>query len=277
MTEHSFIKMHGLGNDFVVLDARRMPFSPSRKQILAIADRRLGVGCDQVISVAPASNNSADISMKIWNADGGEVEACGNASRCVAAFIMAEKNTQTIAIETTAGLLRAERRDDGQIAVNMGPARLDWRDIPLSQPQDTLHLDISAGPLVDPVAVSMGNPHAIFFVENIEAVDLEALGPEIETHPLFPQRVNVGIVQVLSKTSLRFRVWERGCGITPACGTGACAALVSAARRGLSERRAMLTLDGGELEIEWMADDHVLMTGPTVISFTGVLDQALLS
>jgi diaminopimelate epimerase len=279
-----FRKMHGLGNDFVVLDGRSDPralaLDPSR--IRAIADRRAGIGCDQLIVVAPPTDRSADVRMLIFNADGSEVAACGNATRCVAWLAMVESGQNSVVIETRAGLLDAESRGPSQVAVDMGPARLDWREIPLAQAENTLHLGISAGPLSDPVAVSMGNPHAVFFVEDAEAVDLEALGPGLEHHPIFPERSNIEVATILPPSTdgngrIRMRVWERGAGITPACGTGACATLVAAARRGLTPRRAELILDGGSLEIEWLPDDHVLMTGPVASSFTGLLDASLLS
>jgi diaminopimelate epimerase len=209
--------------------------------------------------------------MRIRNADGGEVEACGNASRCVADLVMRETGRDNIVIETVAGLLDAQRASGGRIAVDMGVARLDWRDIPLAEPQDTARLALSLGPLKDPVAVSMGNPHAVFFVDDAEGVDLKSLGPVLEHHKLFPERANIGVAQVIDRGRIRLRVWERGTGITLACGTGACAALVAAARRGLTDRKAIVVVDGGELEIEWLNDGHVLMTGPVAVSFTGEL------
>lgn len=273
MAEQPFIKMHGLGNDFVVLDARTAALALTSAQVRAIADRRLGVGCDQVIIVEPPEDRSADAFMRIYNADGGEVSACGNAARCIAAFIMREKNTGEAVIETKAGLLDALTADGNMISVDMGPARLDWRDIPLAAPCDTLHLDVGAGPFSDPTAVGMGNPHAVFFVADAEGAPLETFGPIIERHRMFPDHVNVGAAQIISSGEIRLRVWERGAGITSACGTGACAALVAANRRGLCGRVADVTVDGGRLRIEWLPDNHVLMTGPAAVSFTGVLSD----
>jgi diaminopimelate epimerase len=270
-----FIKMHGLGNDFVVIDARARPVAVSDAQARAIADRKTGVGCDQFIIIEPPANGVADAAMRIHNADGGEVEACGNASRCVARLLMQEKGTRRVTLDTAAGRLIAEDAGEGRIAVDMGLARLDWRDIPLAREMDTLHLDLSQGPLRDPVAVNVGNPHAVFFVPDAEVIDLDTLGPQLEHHPLFPERANIEAASVLSRRRIRMRVWERGVGITRACGTGACATLVAAARRGLAERRAEILLDGGPLEIEWLADDHVRMTGPVATSFTGTLDPSL--
>jgi diaminopimelate epimerase len=272
-----FLKMHGLGNDFVVIDARRRPVSLSSAQTRAIANRRTGVGCDQLIVVEPPRSNLADAFMRIRNADGGEVAACGNASRCVAAMILKENGGRQAILETAAGLLDAEVGDDGGITVDMGPAAFDWRDIPLAEPADTLHLEIAAGPLVDPVGVSVGNPHAVFFVDDVAAVPLEVFGPRIEHHPLFPERTNVEAAQVLSRDRIRLRVWERGAGITRACGTGACAAVAAAHRRKLTGRAVEVILDGGSLTVEWLRDNHMLMSGPIAISFSGTLDPSLLA
>lgn len=277
-----FTKMHGLGNDFVVLDARAAGLTLSRAQVRAIADRRNGVGCDQLIVVEKPKSGLADAFMRIHNADGGEAGACGNATRCVAAMLMDEKHADHAIVETAAGLLDAERAGTGAnhlplISVDMGRALLDWREIPLGQACDTLHVPVSLGPLADGVATNMGNPHITFFVADAGAIDLAALGPKLEHHAMFPERANIGVAQILSRARIRLRVWERGAGITLACGTGACAALVAAARRGLSERRAELVLDGGSLTIEWLPDSHVLMTGPVATSFAGTLDPSLLA
>ncbi len=272
-----FIKMHGLGNDFVVLDARRQRLDIGQRQARAIADRRTGVGCDQLIIVEPPVNGLADAFMRIRNADGGEVEACGNASRCVASMIMGEKQSRHAIIETVAGLLDAEAGENGMVSVDMGRIRFDWRDIPLSKAVDTKHLDVEAGPLKDPVAVNIGNPHAVFFVDDAEAAPLDIYGPIVERHGLFPEFTNVEAAQVVSRERIRLRVWERGVGITRACGTGACAALAAASRRGLTDRAAEVVLDGGPLRIEWLRDDHILMTGPVSVSFSGVLDPSLLA
>ena len=277
MTGLPFAKMHGLGNDFVVFDARHQPLELSVESVRAIADRRTGVGCDQLIVLEPAQSGRADVFMRIRNADGGEVEACGNATRCVAATVMKEKGTTRAVIETVVGLLEAESATNDLVGVDMGPVSLDWRDIPLAREVDTAHLGIMVGPLADPVAVNVGNPHAVFFVDDAEAVLLETIGPEVEHHELFPERTNVEVAQVLSAGEIRMRVWERGVGITQACGTGACATLVAACRLGLTGRAAQVRLDGGTLGIEWLENDHVLMTGPAAVSFRGTLDESLLS
>lgn len=273
----NFVKMHGLGNDFVVLDARSRPLDLGPERVRAIADRRTGVGCDQVIVLQPPQSDLADAYMRIFNADGGEVAACGNGARCVAAMVMEEKGNSHVIIETAAGLLDGEAAGDGMISVDMGPAALDWRDIPLSEPMDTLHLGIENGQLKDPVAVSMGNPHAVFFVDDANAVALETSGPAIERHALFPEYTNVEAAEVRASGDIRVRVWERGVGITRACGSGACAALVAANLRGLAGRAADVELDGGRLAIEWLPDNHVLMTGPVARTFSGTLDPALLA
>lgn len=270
-----FVKMHGLGNDFVILDARPRPLALSPEAIRAIADRRRGVGCDQFIVIEPARNAVSDAWMSIHNPDGSEAGACGNATRCVAWLLMREKGADKVVIETRAGLLDAESRGGMMVAVDMGPARLDWRELPAAEAVDTLHMGIGAGALRDPVGVSMGNPHAVFFVDDAEAVDLAALGPVLENHALFPERANIEVAQVLGDGRIRMRVWERSAGITAACGSGACATLVAAARRGLSGREAEVVLDGGSLSIEWLKDDHVLMTGPVALAFTGTLDPSL--
>ena len=272
----AFTKMHGLGNDFVVIDARVRPVALTSGQVRAIADRKTGVGCDQLIVIEPPRESLADIFMRIRNADGSEVAACGNATRCVASVIMAENGNGHALIQTSAGLLDAEAADGGLVAVDMGPAYLDWRDIPVAEPVDTLHLDINEGPLRDPVGVGVGNPHCVFFVDDAEGIDLESFGPLVEKHRMFPEYTNVEAVQIIDRAKIRMRVWERGVGITRACGTGACASLVAAARRGLTNRRAEVILDGGSLVIEWMADGHIQMTGPVATSYAGTLNGALL-
>jgi len=277
MNPVAFTKMHGLGNDFVVVDARHRPVELGAGQARAIADRRTGVGCDQVIVIEPPANGLADAFMRIRNADGGEVEACGNAARCIAGMIMREKQSRHAVIETAVGLLDAESAEDDMVSVDMGRISFDWRDIPLSDATDTLHLGIEAGPLRDGVAVNIGNPHAVFFVDDCEAVPLEIFGPIVERNPLFPERTNVEAAQIVSGDRIRLRVWERGVGLTRACGTGACATVAAASRRGLIGRAAEVQLDGGPLRIEWLKDDHVLMTGPVAVSFTGTLDETMLA
>jgi len=277
MGEIPFLKMHGLGNDFVVLDARDAPLAIGAAEARAIGDRHRGVGFDQLLVLEPPKSAGADLFMRILNPDGSEAQACGNGTRCVAALAMGERARDRIVVETVAGLLEAERRADGLVSVDMGPARLHWREIPLARECDTLHLPLRLGPLADAVATNMGNPHATFFVADAEAVDLASLGPALERDPLFPERANIGIAQVVGPDRLRFRVWERGTGITIACGSGACAAAVAAHRRGLAGRSVTVVADGGPLAIDWRADGHVLMAGPVAVSFSGRLDPALLA
>ncbi len=277
MTAIKFTKMHGLGNDFVIIDARRSTVSLTPDNVRAIAARQTGVGCDQLIVMEPPGNGGADLFMRIHNADGGEVGACGNATRCVAALLMMQDGRDSARIETGGGMLVAESRDDGMVSVDMGVPGLEWRDIPLSQPEDTMCLELSHGPVRDPAAVSMGNPHCVYFVDNLDATPVESLGSELETHNLFPEHANIGFAQILDTETLRLRVWERGVGLTMACGTGACAAVVAASRRGLAGRQVETQLDGGSLRIDWRKDDHVMMTGPAYVSFTGTLAEDYLS
>jgi diaminopimelate epimerase len=272
-----FLKLHGLGNDFVVLDGRETPIALDARQAAAIAARHTGIGCDQLIVIEKPCDKAAAAFLRIRNADGGEVAACGNAARCIGDLLMREAGSDRVMLETVAGLVEARAAGKNRVAVDMGKPRLTWREIPLARDCDTLHLPLALGPLKDPVATSMGNPHATFFVADIAAVDIATLGPRLEHDPLFPERANIGVAQILSPDTIRLRVWERGAGLTPACGTGACAALVAAQRRGLTGRKAEILADGGALAIEWRDDDHVLMTGPVAVSFSGVIDPSLLA
>lgn len=272
--ERQFVKMHGLGNDFVIFDGRADGFVPDARLAAQVADRHFGVGCDQVITLA--ASGRADLFMHIQNPDGSTAGACGNATRCVADLVLAEKGGHTLTVETLRGVLPCVREPDGRITVDMGAPRLEWQDIPLSRQADTLDVDFAvrspAGfDLRAPVAVNMGNPHAVFFVAEAEAVDLAAIGPVIEHDPLFPERVNVSVAEVQSRDRIRLRVWERGAGITLACGSAACATVVAATRRGLVDGAAQIIMDGGALDLRWGEDDHVYMTGPTALSFRGTL------
>jgi diaminopimelate epimerase len=265
-----FIKMHGLGNDFVILDARQGGLSMSGARAAALADRRRGIGCDQLIMIAPAEG--ADAAMLIRNPDGSHSSVCGNATRCVAWLLAQETGRSAITLRTGAGILTAECLPDGQVRVDMGPPGLGWRDVPLAREQDTLRIEPLEG---TPAAVSMGNPHLTFFVEGLARIDVSREGPRFECDPLLPERANVGFAQITGAASLRLRVWERGAGLTLACGSGACAALVNAHRRGLLPREADVELDGGTLRIVWReADGHVLMTGPVATAFDGQVDLA---
>jgi len=275
-----FVKMNGLGNDFVVIDARRAPLELTPDETRAIADRRYGVGCDQLIVLAPSSR--ADAFMRIYNPDSSEVAACGNATRCIAQRLMDESGSDSARIETRAGLLVGTRAG-GRVMVDMGPARLAAAQIPLAPGiADTARvpLDVSAlnAGLPDHFsAVSMGNPHAIFFVDDVDAHQLERIGPVLETHPIFPERANISLVALAGKDHLIQRVWERGAGLTLACGSGACAAGVAAARAGLTGRRVRVTLPGGDLDIAWLDNGHVQMSGGVATAFSGRLDPSLLA
>lgn len=277
-----FIKMHGLGNDFVIIDARRQPVTIGPAAARRIADRRMGVGCDQLIVLEKPRNRDAQAFMAIRNADGGASAACGNATRCVAALLMGESGTDEAVIETEAGLLLG-RGEAAGITVDMGAPRLKWNEVPLARDVDTLHLPLvvdagAAGRVADPAACSMGNPHATFFVDDVGALDIPAIGPGLEHDALFPERANIGFAQVIDRGHIRLRVWERGAGLTLACATGSCAAVVNGVRRGLLDRRVACTLDGGSLIVEWRsADNHVTMTGPVAVSFTGALAPDLLA
>jgi diaminopimelate epimerase len=265
-----FLKMHGAGNDFVVLDGRVRPVAVTAARARRIADRRMGVGCDQII-VIEVDAAGADAFMRIFNADGSESGACGNATRCVAALLAEETGARRVVIRTVAGLLPSEILGPGLVEVDMGAPGLEWGDVPLSAAMDTLHLKLAMGPVEDPAACSMGNPHATFFVDDLAHLPVESIGPVLEKARIFPERANIGFAQVESPERIRLRVWERGSGLTLACGSGACAALVNAHRRGLAGRRAVLALDGGELLITWREDGHVLMRGPAVTAFAGTL------
>jgi diaminopimelate epimerase len=272
-----YLKMNGLGNDFVIFDARAygvLALTP--QQARAIADRSQGVGCDQVIAIERSLRG--DAFMRIWNADGSEVSACGNAARCVAHVLLREPGAREQArIETAAGLLLARAAGEQLLTVDMGSPLLKWEEIPVARPSDTVRLDYTApAPFSDllhqPGAVNMGNPHAVFFVEDAAAAPVLEAGPLIETDPFFPERVNVGFAEVRGADRMRLRVWERGAGLTKACGTGACAAVVAGHRAGLCGRSVTVELDGGALEIEWRAgDDRVLMTGPVALEREGEL------
>jgi diaminopimelate epimerase len=270
----SFRKMNGLGNDFAVFDARAGGFVPGADESRRIADRNRGVGCDQVIVLTPSADEEADAFMRIINADGSEVSACGNATRCVASLLAAETGRQEVTIKTRAGLLRASVAEDGTISADMGVPRFGWEDIPLSQRFDDARvIDLNLGPLAKPSVVNVGNPHCIFWVSDADAYDLATLGAALEVHPMFPERANISLAQVIGTDALKLRVWERGAGLTRACGTGACAAAVASARKGLTGRVVTVSLPGGGLLIEWReCDNHIIMTGPAELEYEGSLD-----
>ncbi len=265
-----FRKMHGLGNDFVVIDGRAGGPRATPALARALGDRHRGVGFDQLAEILPDTDEDADARIVFWNADGTTAGACGNATRCVARLLMEETGAETVALRTDHGRLEARRRPDGLIEVNMGVPGLDWSAIPLAGPADTNALPLEGAPS----AVSMGNPHLIHFSDR--DADPAALGPSLEHHPLFPQRTNVEFARVLGPDRIRLRVWERGAGVTLACGSGACAAVVAAARRGLTGRRVEVILDGGSLLIDWR-EDGVRMAGPVTDVFEATLSSAFLA
>ena len=262
-----FIKMHGLGNDFVVIDGRETAVPAMTARLAAaLADRHTGIGCDQLIVLGPS--DSADVQMRIFNHDGGEVESCGNATRAVGLLLGAPAT-----IETLGGLLTVDPGASG-VAVDMGEPRFEWNQIPLAYPIDTHHMPVAFETLDNPTAVNVGNPHVIFFVPDCETVELDRLGPEIEHDPLFPDRINVNVATIESRGRIRLRVWERGVGETLACGTGACATAIGAMRRGLTDRTVTVALPGGELAIAWTEAGRITMTGPASESFRGSFDSA---
>ncbi|MEH6524689.1 MAG: diaminopimelate epimerase [Sneathiella sp.] len=275
MEQIPFIKMHGLGNDFVIIDGRENLPDLSVTALQAIADRHRGVGYDQLIVLEP-SMAGADVFMRIYNADGSESEACGNATRCVVNMMMDETSKDAVVVETLAGLLAGTKDSAGVIVVDMGKPSLEWQKIPLSHAQDPSHIELTAGPLSDPVGVNMGNPHAVFFVDDAEQIDLEKWGPILETDPVFPERANISVASKMPNGDIRLRVWERGVGITLACGSAACATIVAANIRGLSGRSSRLHLNGGPLDMRIGESGNVFMGGAIATSFSGHLDPTLL-
>ena len=271
----AFAKMHGLGNDFVILDwrndpGRRVPAAAAQR----LADRRLGIGCDQILVIRPSQE--ADIRMDILNQDGSLSGACGNGTRCVADLVMAETGADRISIVTDGGMLSAWRAADDQISVDMGPVFTGWQDVPLAESMDTLHVPLGVAGLPDAVCHALGNPHAVVFVEDAEGLDLARLGPQVEQSSLFPDRVNLSVLSRRDDGSFRMRVWERGVGITMACGSGACASGVAIARRGLGGDVNKIVMDGGAVTIAWQRDNgHVVMTGPVAYVASGYLSPEI--
>ena len=270
-----YVRMNGAGNDFIVVNALEAPFAPTAGEVRALAARKPGPGCDQLIAIEPST--TADAFMRVWNADGGQVETCGNALRCVGWLLTESTGKESVVIDTLGGPTTAARSGDRRVRVDMGAPGLDWTEVPLAEEMDTRGIELQVGPIDAPLlhtpgAVSMGNPHVVFFTDRQDDAFVRGSGSLIEHHPLFPEGVNVGFAKVMAPDRIRLRVWERGAGLTNACGTGACAALVAAARRGLTGRRAVIEADGGELEIDWdEGNGHVFMTGPIEIEGTGTL------
>ncbi|MXN65132.1 diaminopimelate epimerase [Stappia sp. GBMRC 2046] len=274
-----FLKMNGLGNEFVVWDARAEPVRLSPDQIRAIGDPEDGIGFDQMITVE-RSPIGADAFMRIHNRDGGQVDACGNATRCIGRLLMQEAGKDAVTIQTNAGLLHAYSTGDPfRITADMGEPRFAWNEIPLAEEfHDTRAIELQIGPIDKPIlhtpsVVNVGNPHAVFWVRDIEAYDLSRIGPLLESHPIFPEKANISLAHVLSDTEIEVKVWERGVGLTRACGTAACAVAVAAARDKRTDRKVTVHLPGGPLQIEWRtSDNHVMMTGGTEIEYEGLID-----
>lgn len=271
-----FIKMHGLRNHFVIVDGRHEPYRPDIDEIVRICDPRIGIGGDQLIVIEPPTEagyeGGALAFMRILNVDGREVEACGNATRCVAWLLLEETDSDELVLETLAGLLGCRRAGQFEVECAMGRVSMDWRDVPLSRETDTCHVGIASGPLVDGIALNIGNPHIVFFVDDIDAIDIEALAPIIQKDPLFPDEVNVGVAQLVDEDHLRSKVYERGAGLTTACGSGACVAAYSALARGLTEKRQMtVSMPAGDVVVSISDDGVATMTGPVAYCFSGYL------
>ncbi len=267
MKNIDFIKMHGLGNDFVIIDLRSQKIAISPDMAREVCDRNRGVGCDQLVTIE--SSGKGDCFVRFYNNDGSESSACGNATRCIAKLMIAETGREKVVIETKAGILECWQAENGLIAVNMGKFKNDWQSIPLSRESDTLAVDISEGGLKNPVAVNVGNPHAVFFIDNIQDFPLQNVGPKLEHNKIFPQRANIEIAQIISKKEINMRVWERGSGETMACGTGACAVGVAAYLKGFADSEVVVHLTGGDLKINIQKDHTVIMTGAAVEVFRG--------
>jgi diaminopimelate epimerase len=281
-TPIAFRKMNGLGNDFVVIDARARSVSITDAQAKAIADRKTGVGCDQLIVMENSS--LADVKMRIWNAEGGEVESCGNASRCIADIVMNEKNADSATIDTKGGFLVGKRAGKLQVTIDMGKPKFDWDQIPLSEKfEDTRHIELQVGPIDAPLmhspsVVNVGNPHCIFWVKDLNVVNLGRVGPMLENHPMFPERANIEMAKVVSRDHVIVNVWERGAGLTSACGTAACAVMAAGFRIKIIDAKARITLPGGDLLMSINEDTgHVIMTGPLQYDFEGIIPEGLLA
>jgi diaminopimelate epimerase len=267
-----FVKMHGLRNHFVITDAREEPYCPDDQEVVRICDPGTGVGSDQLIIIEPAKDSGADVFMRILNVDAREVEACGNATRCVAWLLMQEQGNDRVVVETLAGPLECKRAGSMEVSCSMGRVSMEWRDIPLAEERDTCHLDLSIGPLSDAVALAIGNPHVVFFADDLDAIDLEAHAPQIQQDPLFPNQVNVGVAQMITDDRMRLIVYERGAGLTSACGSGACVAAYAALARGLTDSKTMsVEMPAGTVGIEITADGTAIMTGPVAYCFSGYL------
>ena len=265
-----FRKMHGLGNDFVIFDARKLNIKITKFEISILADRKTGLGFDQLLIMRPSKIGN-DIFMSVYNASGETVETCGNGARCIAKILINESNKTKVKIDTLGGVIEAYKNNNGLITANLSSPKFKWNEIPLSHDEDTLNLSLGIKGIPTATIVNVGNPHAVFFVKDIKNVNLKEIGPKIELHEIFPKKTNVEFAQIINKNHIRMRVWERGVGITQACGTGACATLVAAVRKNLTNRNSKITLDGGDLFVEWTVNNEIKMTGPALSSFSGLI------
>ena len=266
-----FIKMHGLQNHFVITDARAKTYAPSDEEIVHVCDQKNGVGADQLLIIQPPTKDGhANAFMRILNVDGREVEACGNATRCVAWLLMEETDSDEIILETLAGLIECRKTGDQEVSCAMGQVSMNWQDVPLAEERDTCHVYLEHAPLTDGVAVNVGNPHVVFFVDDMDVIDLESLAPGLQKDALFPDEVNVGVAEMQSSDHMKLKVFERGAGMTTACGSGACAAVYAARARGLTDKNKMtVSMPAGDTGIEVREDDNVVMTGPVAYCFSG--------
>lgn len=266
-----FIKMHGLQNHFVIVDGRNEAYRPAVEEIIRVCDQKTGVGGDQLLIIQPPTHgNDAFAFMRILNVDGREVEACGNATRCVAWLLMEEAGTDVVVLETLAGLIECRRTGDRSVSCAMGRLSMDWKDIPLAEERDTCHVNLAHTPLTDGVALNIGNPHIVFFTDNLESVDIQTVAPVIQKDSLFPEEVNVGVAEIRSADHMLLKVYERGAGLTTACGSGACAAVYAAQQRGLTDKSKMtVTMPAGDMVIEIRVDGTAVMTGPVAYCFSG--------
>ena len=267
-----FVKMHGLGNHFIIVDGREEPYRPDAQTIARLCDLHTGIGADQLVVIEPPRSDDAYAFMRLYNVDGREVGACGNATRCVAWLLLEESTSDRIGVETLAGVLDCQRRGEARVACDLGPVRTGWRDVPLAEEADTSDLEFPALGLRGGTAVNVGNPHVVFFVDDVSALDAEELGAALQADPLFPEQVNAGFAEVTGPASIRLVVYERGAGLTRACGTGASAAAWAAIRRGLTDAGEVeVSLPGGIVTIAITANDHAVMTGPVAFAFRGEL------
>ena len=272
----NFIKMHGLKNDFVIIDGRKKKIHLSKNQIKKIANRKIGLGCDQIIILEKPKNKKTFGFIKIFNSDGSETKACGNASICVAFLLMKELKTKKTIIQTKAGLLNAFLKKNKEVSVDIGKAYFKWNQIPLKRKMNTNKLNFKINNFVNPFAVNVGNPHVVFFIKDLKKINLKKIGPKIERHALFPERINVNFAEILSNNKISLKVWERGVGITKACGTGASATTVAAIKKKLINGRiCYIQMDGGKLKIEYKKNGHIIMTGPVKMIKKGNLNKFL--